>query len=109
MQLLDRSNTSVSHERFSLAAVSTKAAHESFASAVRDGLCSDPKSLPCRFLYDARGSALFEQITDIPEYYPTRTERSILRAHAATIATRGFQHSISSPSRLSRECEAGVP
>lgn len=54
---------------------------------MRDGLCSDPKTLPCRFLYDARGSALFEQITEIPEYYPTRTERSILRAHAARIAT----------------------
>jgi L-histidine N-alpha-methyltransferase len=87
MQLLERRTSAVFPERFSLASVSKQAAHESFASAVRDGLCSDPKSLPCRFLYDARGSALFEQITEIPEYYPTRTERSILRAHAGTIAT----------------------
>ncbi|HEX6000350.1 MAG TPA: L-histidine N(alpha)-methyltransferase, partial [Hyphomicrobiaceae bacterium] len=41
------------------------------------------KSLPCRFLYDARGSELFEAITGLPEYYPTRSEAAILEAHAA--------------------------
>lgn len=87
MQLLEQRSTSVLDKRFSLAAVSKQAAHESFAGAVRNGLCSDPKFLPCRFLYDERGSELFEQITDTPEYYPTRTERSILRTHAPTIAT----------------------
>ncbi|MFL5308676.1 MAG: L-histidine N(alpha)-methyltransferase [Polyangia bacterium] len=51
--------------------------------AAREGLLRPDKRLPAWLLYDARGSALFEQITDLPEYYPTRTERAILTAHAA--------------------------
>jgi len=46
---------------------------ESFRDAVFAGLSRDPKSLPCKFFYDARGSALFEKICDLPEYYLTRT------------------------------------
>jgi dimethylhistidine N-methyltransferase len=42
--------------------------------------------LPCRFFYDARGSELFEQITSLPEYYPTRTEAGILTRYASDIA-----------------------
>ena len=42
------------------------------------GLRSTPKTLPPRYFYDDRGSELFEQITDLPEYYPTRTEQAIL-------------------------------
>lgn len=53
-----------------------------FAKAVRDGLRSEPKTLPCRYFYDDRGSRLFEQICDQPEYYLTRTEDAILRDHA---------------------------
>jgi len=55
---------------------------DAFARAVRLGLRSDPKTLPCRYFYDDRGSRLFEQICDQPEYYLTRTEDSILRDHA---------------------------
>jgi len=50
------------------------------------GLTATPKSLPPKWFYDANGSALFEKITELPEYYPTRAERSILRGHAARIA-----------------------
>jgi L-histidine N-alpha-methyltransferase len=50
------------------------------------GLTATPKSLPPKWFYDAQGSALFEKITELPEYYPTRAERSILRAVAADIA-----------------------
>jgi L-histidine Nalpha-methyltransferase len=50
------------------------------------GLTATPKSLPHKWFYDAQGSALFEKITELPEYYPTRAERSILRAAAAEIA-----------------------
>jgi L-histidine Nalpha-methyltransferase len=50
------------------------------------GLTATPKSLPAKWFYDAQGSALFEKITELPEYYPTRAERSILRAAAADIA-----------------------
>lgn len=53
---------------------------------VREGLTSTPKRLPPKYFYDARGSKLFEQITRLPEYYPTRTERAILERHAPAIA-----------------------
>jgi L-histidine Nalpha-methyltransferase len=50
------------------------------------GLTATPKSLPPKWFYDAQGSALFEKITELPEYYPTRAERAILRAVAPEIA-----------------------
>lgn len=59
---------------------------QSFAEAVVWGLSQPQKAIPCRFLYDARGSALFDQICALPEYYLTRTETAILRTHAAHIA-----------------------
>ncbi len=49
---------------------------------VRAGLTSEPKELPPVYFYDDRGSRLFDEITRLPEYYPTRSERSILDAHA---------------------------
>ena len=52
------------------------------------GLTAVPKSLPPKWFYDAQGSALFEKITELPEYYPTRAERSILQAVAPQIAAR---------------------
>lgn len=57
-----------------------------FARALIEGLSAKKKSIPCRFLYDAAGSALFERITALPEYYPTRTEIGILKERAAEIA-----------------------
>jgi len=57
-----------------------------FADALIAGLSARQKSIPCRFFYDAAGSALFERITELPEYYPTRTETAILRAYAADMA-----------------------
>lgn len=63
---------------------------DEFASSVIEGLSKTQKSLPCRYFYDARGSALFEDITRLPEYYPTRTEAQILRDHAGDmVATIG--------------------
>ena len=61
---------------------------EDFSRSVREGLGKNPRSLDCRFLYDARGSELYEQITRQPEYYPTRTEASILARHAPQIRQR---------------------
>jgi L-histidine N-alpha-methyltransferase len=55
---------------------------DAFAQAVRAGLRSKPKTLPCRYFYDEKGSRLFEQICDLPEYYLTRTEDAILLEHA---------------------------
>ncbi|WP_395106698.1 L-histidine N(alpha)-methyltransferase [Actinomadura sp. SCN-SB] len=53
---------------------------------VRDGLTSTPKALPPKWFYDERGSGLFEEITRLDEYYPTRREREILTARAPEIA-----------------------
>jgi L-histidine N-alpha-methyltransferase len=58
------------------------ATRHAVAAAVADGLLRPDKRLPAWLLYDPRGSALFEEITALPEYYPTRTERAILAAHA---------------------------
>jgi len=57
-----------------------------FAAAVLDGLSASPKTLPCRYFYDRRGSELFERICTLSEYYPTRTETAILKRHAAEFA-----------------------
>jgi L-histidine Nalpha-methyltransferase len=53
---------------------------------VIQGLNQSQKTLPCRYFYDDLGSELFEQITDLPEYYPTRTEQAILEKYALEIA-----------------------
>lgn len=55
------------------------------AEDVRAGLSADPKSLPPKLFYDRAGSELFEQITQLPEYYLTRTEQSIFDAQADDI------------------------
>ncbi|MEM7533481.1 MAG: L-histidine N(alpha)-methyltransferase [Chloroflexota bacterium] len=64
---------------------------ESFASAVRTGLSKPQKTLPCRFFYDKTGSELFEQICDLPEYYPTRTEGGMLESDALQIIETAMQ------------------
>ena len=64
------------------------AEEESFLDAMLMGLSRPDKAIACRFLYDERGSALFDQICDLPEYYPTRTETGILEAVAGEIARR---------------------
>lgn len=62
------------------------AQRNAFRQDVLHGLRQSPKSLPCKWLYDAAGSALYDQITRTPEYYPTRTEVAILEAGADVIA-----------------------
>jgi len=61
---------------------------KTFAESVCDGLKKQPKQLECRFLYDARGSELYEQICIQPEYYLTRTEAEILQLYAAEISRK---------------------
>jgi dimethylhistidine N-methyltransferase len=60
-----------------------------FAADVRAGLTATHKRLSCQYLYDAAGSALFEKICAVPEYYLTRAEQEILDAHAAEIVASG--------------------
>ncbi len=59
-----------------------------FCDEVLAGLTQEPKTLPCKFFYDARGSLLFDRICELEEYYPTRTEMAIMQSHAPDIAAR---------------------
>src|SRR3979490_648756 len=65
-------------------AISTNTS-EAVAREARVGLTAMPKTLSPWLFYDEAGSHLFEEITELPEYYPTRTERSIFEAHADEI------------------------
>ena len=58
---------------------------DTLADDVRDGLTRPFKELPPKYFYDARGSELFDRITTLPEYYPTRCEREIINRHAPEI------------------------
>ncbi len=60
----------------------------SMADDVRDGLTRSLKELPPKLFYDERGSVLFDRITTLPEYYPSRCEREILNRHAPVIVER---------------------
>jgi L-histidine N-alpha-methyltransferase len=60
---------------------------DTLAEDVRDGLTRELKQLPPKYFYDARGSELFDRITALPEYYPTRCERAILNRHAPRIVS----------------------
>ena len=57
-----------------------------FAAAVLAGLAQTPRSIPCRFFYDAAGCKLFEEIVKLEEYYPTRVEAALLEVHGVEIA-----------------------
>ncbi|MGE3821240.1 MAG: L-histidine N(alpha)-methyltransferase [Isosphaeraceae bacterium] len=62
---------------------------QALAAAVREGLTGPTKTLPCQYFYDEVGSALFERICELPEYYLTRTEDAILREHADAMVDFG--------------------
>lgn len=66
----------------------------SFLAEVKEGLSQSPKTLSPKFFYDQRGSKLFDQICDLPEYYPTRTEMGILKQHKDEIAEAIGKHCI---------------
>jgi dimethylhistidine N-methyltransferase len=63
-----------------------KTAGRQFRADVLRGLGAPNKELPCKYFYDEVGSTLFEQITELDEYYPTRTELAIMERHAAEMA-----------------------
>jgi len=74
---------------------------ERVSAAVREGLTSRPKRLPAWLFYDEEGSRLFDAITELPEYYLTRTERGILAANAAAmIAQAADEGSMRAPLRI---------
>lgn len=65
---------------------------DDFLSEVMKGLRAQPKTLPCKFFYDETGSKLFDQICELPEYYPTRTEIALLERIGPEIADRVGPH-----------------
>jgi L-histidine N-alpha-methyltransferase len=68
--------------------IDTCEVHDTLAEDVRRGLARPLKELPPKYFYDERGSELFDLITSLPEYYPTRCEREILNRHAPAIIER---------------------
>lgn len=79
---------STTWDRFQLIAMPASSRLAVFSRDVTAGLTATPKRLSCCYFYDAEGSRLFEAICELPEYYLTRAEAAILRAHAAEIAGR---------------------
>ncbi len=63
-----------------------RAADSGFGQALNEGLLREPRQVAPKFFYDQQGSALFDRICELPEYYPTRTEFAILRQHAGEMA-----------------------
>jgi dimethylhistidine N-methyltransferase len=81
-----RGSYQLGQERFQFVFLSSAEPTIDDGTDVMAGLSQTPKTLPCRYFYDDRGSLLFEQICTLPEYYPTRTERAILETCAPSIA-----------------------
>ena len=86
-------------ETVELEHLATADEHEALTCEIRRGLIACPRSLSPWMFYDAEGSRLFERITTLPEYYPTRTERAILAENADAIIARAYADR-SSPVRL---------
>ena len=78
-------------DRFTLIGGPQRDLRQGFQEDVRAGLCAPRKELSCRYLYDQRGSELFERICEQPEYYLTRVEAALLRRIAPELA-RSFSH-----------------
>src|SRR5262249_21330270 len=73
------------YERLTFSFMDVEQQQEAFARDVAQGLAAPQKTLPAKYFYDTRGSQLYEQICDLPEYYPYRAERDILATYAADI------------------------
>ena len=76
----------MNHHSAQAALLETAPAKADFLREVIAGLSRSPRTLPCKFFYDQRGAALFQEICELPEYYITRTELQILQTHGAEMA-----------------------
>jgi L-histidine N-alpha-methyltransferase len=85
VRLVDLDSRFPTTPRLRIEVVRSESAYANLADDVRAGLTAVPKSLPCKYLYDDRGSRLFDAICDLPEYYLTRTEQSLLETVADEI------------------------
>src|SRR5438034_6374884 len=81
-----RPRLKMNHEPHRLAVVDLEPAKSDFLSEAIAGLSHHPRTLPCKYFYDENGAELFQQISELPEYYITRTETEILRVHAHQMA-----------------------
>ncbi len=90
-KLLDPMSTTITREQIAIDVhLPPGGPLSGMAADVRAGLTKPFKELSPRYFYDERGSELFEAITELPEYYPTRAERAILEHHAAgSVRRRG--------------------
>lgn len=80
-------NNLVNNSRFTIENLADNTVNKDDGKDVINGLKSEPKTLSPRYFYDAKGSQLFEKICQLREYYPTRTEASILEQYASEIST----------------------
>jgi len=96
---------SLSPSRESLFAPSLK---DAVASEVRTGLANNPKTLSPWLFYDEKGSELFEKITELPEYYLTRTERNLFHAHADEMIKRASEPTGNDPAPMLTLIELGA-
>ena len=83
---------------------------EDFKTEVLENLSRERKTLPCKFFYDKTGSALFDRICELDEYYPTRTEISLLERHGGEFAELSGRacHVIEFRQRIEREGQAAA-
>jgi L-histidine Nalpha-methyltransferase len=86
METIQAKSEQIVNSRFRWINLNTSTEFTDEGDDVIQGLSQPQKTLPCRYFYDDRGSELFEQICDLPEYYPTRTEQAILENYAVEIA-----------------------
>jgi L-histidine N-alpha-methyltransferase len=95
-------------ESITSAATAQLSLHEAIANEARLGLTTHPKTLSPWLFYDEAGSNLFEQITQLPEYYLTRTERAIFTAHADQIIAQAAAANTLQPQRPLTLIELGA-
>jgi L-histidine Nalpha-methyltransferase len=86
--IVDPSSAALNENAITIDSYLQEGQERSLADDVLDGLTRPFKELPPKHFYDARGAELFDRICELPEYYPTRTERSILQAAAKQLAAK---------------------
>lgn len=87
-------NTKEHPDRLVIDIARNESVYANLAEDIRVGMTQSPKSIPTKYLYDSRGSELFDTICDLPEYYPTRTEQGLLEAVAGEIVARSQPTSV---------------
>src|SRR5438105_15730661 len=85
MRRLEQRHRAEAAQAARTAALVSAGAETAALAGLREALSRSPREIPCKYFYDDAGSALFEQITRLPEYFPTGTERALLEARAGAL------------------------